>query len=142
MRFWDSSALVPLLVEEERSPACRSLYRASPTVHVWALTRTEIVSAIHRRERAEQLTAPDRVRAIARLDLLAKRWREVDGVLAVRNRAERLLASHPLHAADSLQLAAAIVLVDDRPRDHFFVTADEVLARAAEREGFKVDEPA
>jgi len=141
VKFWDSSALVPLLVEEARSAACRQLYRSSPSVSVWVLTRTEILSALHRRTRAEQLTSKDLKRAVHRLELLQKRWREVDCVVEVRDRAERLVASHPLHAADSLQLGAALVLAQDRPRGRFFVTADRILAEAAEREGFSVDEP-
>jgi len=44
MRFWDSSALVPLIVEEERSSRCRVLRRADRTMVVWALSRTELVS--------------------------------------------------------------------------------------------------
>lgn len=140
MRFWDSSALVPLIVEEARSVPCRALYRASPAV-VLTFTRTEILSALHRKERAHELAPRDLKVARRRLDLLTDRWREVDASPLVRDRAERLLVLHPLHAADSLQLAAALVATDDRPRGHAFFTCDAGLAVAAGREGFTVDEP-
>ena len=141
MKFWDSSALVPLIIEEARSVACRALYRASPAVVVWTFTRTEILSALHRKERAHELATKDLKVACRRLDLLTKKWREVDASMLVRDRAERLLALHPLHAADSLQLAAALITTDDRPRGHAFVTCDATLATAAAREGFDVNEP-
>jgi predicted nucleic acid-binding protein len=53
-----------------------------------------------------------------------------------------LLRVHPLRAADALQLAAAIIAADSEPRSLAFVTLDDRLARAAEREGFPVVEPA
>jgi len=141
MRFWDSSALVPLIVEEDRSPACRTLYRASPAVVVWAFTRTEILSSLHRKERTRDIAAKELKSAIRRLDLLTLKWREIDAVGLVKDRAERLMAAHPLHAVDSLQLGAALIAIEDRPRKHFFVTCDDALAIAAGREGFSVEQP-
>lgn len=56
----------------------------------------------------------------------------------VRERARRLLESHPLRAADALQLAAALIASEEEPKDLPFVTLDRRLALAAEKEGFKV----
>jgi predicted nucleic acid-binding protein len=73
MRFWDSFALVALAVEEPLSAACRRLLRADPRVAAWALTRTEMISAIHRKERAGEIMA-DAVRlALGRVRRLATR---------------------------------------------------------------------
>jgi len=140
MRFRDSSAIVPLIVEEAGSAACRRLLRADRGVAVWALSRVEVLSAIWRRVRAGDMEQAGAVLAIRRLDALAAHWIEVDGLDAVRARAERILAVHPLRAADALQLAAALVLSKDRP--HWpFVTGDEQLAGVAELEGFDVIVP-
>jgi len=140
MRFWDSSAIVSLIVEEAGSAACRRLLRADHGVAVWALSRVEVLSAIWRRVRAGDMEQAGAVLAIRRLDALAAHWIEVDGLDAVRARAERILAVHPLRAADALQLAAALVLSKDRP--HWpFVTGDEQLAGVAELEGFNVIVP-
>lgn len=138
MRFWDTSALVPLIAEEPRSAACRRLHRADPGVVVWALTRTEMVHAVRRAQRTGALSDGDVVIAVRRMERLAARWTEVDALLPVRERAERLLALHPLYSADALQLGAALVFVGDRSRGKVFVTADEPLAKAAGREGFDV----
>jgi uncharacterized protein len=141
MRFWDSSALVPLLVEEESSEWCRDLVREDGVVAVWALTRAEIVSAIQRKRRAGELGREAVQQALARLNLVESAWSEVDALRLVRERAERLLAVHPLRAADALQLGAALVLVEERPHGWGFVTADERLAEAAEAERFDVFQP-
>jgi predicted nucleic acid-binding protein len=140
MRFWDSSAIVPLIVEEAGSSACRSLLRADRAIAVWALSRVEVLSAIWREVRAERMERAAAMLASKRLDALAAAWTEVDGLVAVRARAERVVAVHPLRAADALQLAAALVLSKERPRWPF-VTGDRQLASVAELEGFAVIVP-
>jgi len=138
MRFWDSSALVPLLVEEPLSASCRDLLRADAALAVWVLTRTEVCSAVRRKERAHELNRPQVRQALGRLVRLEAAWTEIDALRPVRDRADRLLAAHPLRAADALQLAAALLLVQERPAAFPFVTADERLSEAAEAEGFAV----
>lgn len=77
-----------LIVEEAGSSTCRRLLRADSGIGVWALSKAEVLSAY---------------------------WLKVDGLDAVRTRAERILAVHwP------------------------FVTGDVQLARVAELEGFNV----
>lgn len=82
------------------------------------------------------LTAMPRV--LARVERLAGKWHEVGDIDLVRDRADRLLAAHDLRAADALQLGAALVLSQERPRGRELVTADAVLGRAAAAEGFTV----
>jgi hypothetical protein len=59
----------------------------------------------------------------------------VDAVLEM---ARRLLRVHPLRAADSLQLAAAVLASEGRPSTLEFVCLDDRLGIAAQREGFRV----
>jgi predicted nucleic acid-binding protein len=105
---------------------------------VWTLTRVELVSALARRKREE----PEKARALlrARRQVLTawEEWSEVVAVDPVRRQAERLVSAHPLRAADALQLGAALVACDLEPSAMPFVTLDERLATAAEREGFSV----
>jgi uncharacterized protein len=138
VRFWDTSALVPLVVEEKSSSACRRLYREKADVVVWALTRTEMASAVWRRARAGDLPRGQVPRALSRIAALSSRWNEIMDLDLVRDRAERLLGQHALRAADALQLAAALVLTRERPRGRDLVTVDGELARAATSEGFRV----
>jgi predicted nucleic acid-binding protein len=138
MRFWDSSALVPLVVEERRSKACRALRRSDASVTVWAFSELEVRSALHRLVRERELDRDELKIAVRRTEAMFSRFHEVGMLDVVRDRASRLLGGHPLTAADSLQLAAALIVAGERVRQFGFVTADDRLATAAEAEGFDV----
>jgi uncharacterized protein len=138
MRFWDSSAVVPLLLEEPSSDTVRSLLREDAAMVAWRLAGTEVVSALWRRRRADELDEAARRFAEQGLALLESRWTSVEDAAYVDRRARRLLAAHPLRAADALQLAAALVACDERSDVLPFVTLDDRLAEAARREGFVV----
>ena len=141
MRFWDTSAVVRLLVADASSAAIMREYELDPEVIAWWATEAECVSALARLERDDSLTAPSMAEGLRRLDGLARAWREVQPVTAVRATAIRLLRVHPLRAADALQLGAAIVAAENHPASLQIVTLDERLAQAAEREGFAVVRP-
>lgn len=141
MRFWDTSAIVRLLVAETSSAAIMREYELDPEVIAWWATEAECVSALARLERDDSLTAASMAEGLRRLDGLARAWREVQPVTAVRTTAIRLLRVHPLRAADALQLGAAIVAAENHPASLQIVTLDERLAQAAEREGFAVVRP-
>ena len=138
MRFWDSSAIVPLICAEEQSARCRLWLREDTVVIVWSLAATEVISALARKRREERLPQAAFAAAKRRLAKLEKAWNEVAELDAVRARARRLLEVHALRAADSLHLAAALVAFEERPASLEFVTFDGCLAAAAEKEGFTV----
>ena len=142
MRFWDTSALVPLLVTEPMSAAALREYTADPEVVAWWGCEVECVSALARLERERSIRPGALVDALRRLDAIVLAWREVEPVSRVRQVAIRILRVHPLRAADALQLAAAIVASEDQPATLSIVTLDERLAEAAEREGFPIVRPA
>ena len=112
-----------------------------PSLVTWWGSRVECASALARLERERVLGPHEVAAAYERLAALAAAWQEVRPVMRLRLTAERVLRVHPLRAADALQLAAAIMAADDDPRSLAFVTFDDRLARAAEREGFPVVEP-
>ncbi len=96
MRFWDASAIVPLLVNETGSPAIETLFREDPGQVVWCLTEVEISSALARRDREGALEVEPAAAARDSLRKLAQSWEEVVSVDAVRSRAIRLLRTHAL----------------------------------------------
>ncbi len=138
MRFWDTSALVPLFVTEPATPRARRWLADDPDVTVWTLARVELLSALARRRRAHPAAAPRLLQA--RREALAawERWSEVTAVELVRRHAERLVETHPLRAADALQIGAALVVAGTDPLTLEFVTLDDQQAQAAEREGLQV----
>lgn len=138
MKFWDTSALAPLLVDEPSTPALRQLLARDPDVVVWMLTGVELLSVLGRLGRA----TPDLADLLPGLRLdaieLFKLWATVTHVEGVRRRGERLVGVHPLSAADAMQLGAALLASGDRPETLELVTLDRTLARAAQLEGFRV----
>jgi predicted nucleic acid-binding protein len=136
MRFWDSSAILPLLVDQPSTAEARSALAADHQVVVWWGTPTECVSAIARLER-EGVAGHAIQAALRRLAALQDSWVEVEPSSTLRDQAVRLLRTHPLRAGDALQLAAAITAAGASPTSPF-VTLDDRLSLAADREGFPV----
>lgn len=141
MKFWDSSALVPLVVDEDATDRMEIAYQEDTAVVVWCLTAAEIWSAVARKRRERRLTSPQTKIARNRLERLAGDWAEVVDLIGVRGRVHRLLDQHALRTGDALQLAAALLWTRDRPDGAGFVTLDDRLAAAAMREGFATGIP-
>ena len=138
MRFWDSSALVPLVVDEPYSRTVEALFAEDPEITAWWAARVECASAVARRVRALGADNGQSGRAYDDLTELAGSWIEIPPAERLRDLAVRLVRVHDLRAADALQLAAAIVASENRPETLDLVTLDDRLALAASREGFRV----
>jgi uncharacterized protein len=138
MRFWDSSAVVPLVIEEPVSAQVDAWLREDGEMVVWTLTDVEVVSAMERRVREGGLE--DRA-ALQAEDLTAELLSGAHQIVAVdqaKALARRLLRTHPLRAAVALQLAAALLWTEGQPEGAVLHTFDQRLAMAALREGFRV----
>jgi predicted nucleic acid-binding protein len=138
MRFWDASAIVPLLVEESLSARADELLAEDHAIVTWWGTLIECHSALSRLHREGLLDLAGTQAATARLQRLASRWIEVPAVAPVREQAVRLLRIHLLRAGDAVQLAAALVAAEFRANTLEFVTFDSRQASAADLEGFRV----
>ncbi len=138
MRFWDSSAIIPLIVNEPHRRRLLDLLGDDSVMIVWWGTPVECSSAFARREREDDLSVQQATNALDRLRSLSASWQEVMPSEPVRTVAQRLLRVHPLRAADALQLAAAVVASEREPASVEFVSLDERLKVAAQREGFPV----
>jgi predicted nucleic acid-binding protein len=137
VKFWDSSAILPLLIDERTSARVATVYEDDERQIVWCLTEVEAISALARRER-QGGDASDVERARITLRILSERWEEVTSLQSVRSRAIRLLGTHGLRAADALQLAAALVFCDEQTESLPFVCLDDRLSEAARKERFPV----
>ena len=115
-----------------------ALVTDDPEMMVWWASPVECASAVHRLRREGVFTP-----AVAAL-LLAGLATALDAANAVAPgnevcaKALRLLAVHPLRAADALQLAAALLWAREIPGGRDFVCLDERLRTAAILEGFQV----
>jgi uncharacterized protein len=138
VRFWDASALVPLVVDESRTPDMRAIYNQDAEIVVWWATPVECAAALARVERQGILLGERLTTAHQTLDRLAAGWLQIEPHDDVREIARRLLRVHRLRAADALQLAAAIMASEGRPSTMAFVTLDDRLGVAASKEGFQL----
>jgi uncharacterized protein len=135
--FWDASAIVPLCVPVDNPARSRRLLREHSPV-VWWSTSTEVVSALARLKRGRILLEEHHRAASRRLAMLRVSWREIQPTNRLRDMAELRLDRYELRAADALQLAAALVWCNERPKNRAFLCRDIRLREAARREGFAV----
>ena len=139
MKFWDPSAIVPLLIDEPATTLqLQALLARDSGMVVWWGSEVECVSALARLDREGALSLQTRSVGFNRLRQFVTGWQEIAPSDAVRDLAARLLRVHPLRAADALQLAAAQAAADSKPESLEFVTLDDRLALAARKEGFVV----
>jgi len=136
VRFWEASAIVPLVFSEPWSKVTGELLHADSEMVVWWGSRIECLSALRRREREGALDPAGARQALALLDTLSGAWSEVLPSEIVRAEAERALAVHPLRAAAALQLGAALTWRRRPARRAELVCVDERLRASASREGF------
>ncbi|MBP7864325.1 MAG: type II toxin-antitoxin system VapC family toxin [Acidobacteria bacterium] len=138
MKFWDTSALIPLLTEQADSPRAREILSVDPGLVVWWGSQVEIASAFSRLNREGVFDETVRSRLESSADRLLSAALEILPTTTLRRTACTLFRRHPLRAADALQLAAALVWSDHRPFDRELVCLDTRLAAAARGEGFTV----
>lgn len=137
MRFWDSSSLVPLCVDQPQSGTVRALLNGDPAMAVWWGSRVECWSAFARLRRDGVFVIEREDEARQLLSVLQESWFEVLPSEEVRAQAGRLLRVHPMRAADALQLAAALAWRGDSPSGEI-VAYDQRLRDAARLENFIV----
>jgi predicted nucleic acid-binding protein len=136
--FWDTSAIVPLCCHQPASARVRRLARGRRRFVVWWGTAIEARSALRRLLREDSLSDTGYLHATNRLALLRRSWSEILPTEEIRSYAESTLDRYEIRAADSFQLAAALVWCDGRPGQRPFICFDARLARAAKEAGFDV----
>ncbi len=127
-----------MIVAEPDSESVRTWLSEDDHIVTWVWTRTEIIGAIERRAREGSLSRLQRRDVLERFNAFADSWDEVTEVLAVRSRANALLARHPLRAADAGQLGAALLVQEQLASPLTFVCLDQRLSSAAELESLRV----
>ena len=136
MKFWDPSAVVPLCVNEPTSPTVKPILVKDASIVVWWATRTECISALMRQLREGGLNTQGEKQARQVLETLAQSWIEIQPTETLQEETERLLAVHPLRAADAFQLAAALQWCRRVTKQMVIVSFDTRLREAAYKEGF------
>ncbi|HBG05517.1 MAG: hypothetical protein A2075_04515 [Geobacteraceae bacterium GWC2_58_44] len=71
MRFWDTSAIIPLFVEEPRSETIRSIVKEDGDMVAWWATPVECISAAARVRREGKMSTEEEQTIRVRLDMAA-----------------------------------------------------------------------
>jgi predicted nucleic acid-binding protein len=137
--FWDSSALVPLCLDQSSAGNAKNFIEKYELI-VWWAAPVEVHSAFARLRRMKQISEEELAEAYRRLDVLRTDWREIGPSFALRELAEEFPHRYELRAADALQLAAALTWAMHRPQGRPFLSGDQRLLEAARQLGFKTIE--
>jgi uncharacterized protein len=138
MRFWDSSALVSLIIFEPGTLRVASLLPVDSRMALWWATPVECCGALARAKRSGRMAASNLRTSESMLRSLLAHAREIEPSEEVRDLASQLTVKHPLRAADALQLAAALNWCGGNTHGESFVCLDDRLRGAAALEGFRV----
>lgn len=133
--YYDTSAIVPLLVEEPGTDAARVVWDEAIRTVTVAIAYAEARAAVAQARRIGRLTPAQARVAVDRLDAVYSQLDLVvidDGLVRT---AGALADAHGLRGYDAVHLAAAQALVDD---DVVLVAGDRALLRGAEALGLAV----
>lgn len=129
--------LLPLCVFQTGTGQSK-LWLATYKVVVWWATPVEIASALARLLRIQQLDSQQWNESVKLARGLAGIWSVIEPSDNLRRNAVELVQRYDLHAADSLQMAAALQWCEGVPQGRVFLTADGRLQDAARLVGFHV----
>jgi uncharacterized protein len=136
--YFDTSAIVPLLVHEPTTDHCARLWNEATRIVCARLVYPEACAALARAVRIQRLTSAQMVAATAELDDLVD---QVDFIEITENLAVvagRLAQQHGLRGYDAVHLAAGVTIAD---HDVVFATGDGDLADAATASGLATAVP-
>jgi len=133
--FWDSSALIPLCVQQLQTQKSEALF-ANHAVTVWWSTQIEIISGLTRLLRMREIDGTEFVEGKQVARAVAMTWSAIDPSAHIEREARALLELYPLRAADALQLAAALAWCEGKPKGKVFLSFDQRLSDAAGQAGF------
>jgi uncharacterized protein len=133
--YFDTSAFVPLLINEPASDHAGSLWEHADRVVSVRLIYPEGRAALARAHRLQRLTADQLRAAVTELDAKTAELDIVDVDDELARRAGGLAESRSLRGYDAVHLAAAYSIRDP---DVVVVAGDGALLEAARVEGFAV----
>lgn len=130
--YFDTSAIVPLVIDEATTEMCNRLWTESTRVVCVRLLYPEARAALARAQRMGRLTRSQLGAAVAELDSLMEEMDIVELGADIARSAGELAQRYGLRGYDAVHLAAALAVNDD---DVVLVTGDLELAAAAKAAG-------
>lgn len=133
--YFDTSALVPLVVNEPASSLCGRLWNESTRILSTRLIYPEARAALAQAQRMSRLTAAQLGQAVDELNSIALEISYVEVSADLAASAGDFAQAHGLRGYDAVHLASAAFAHD---AELVFVTGDRQLAAAAQSIGIPV----
>lgn len=133
--YLDTSALVKLYVDEEGSQAARLRVSRARGVATSAIAYVEARAAFARKRRQRGLLPAAHRRIVRAFDADWERYMRLEVTDSLIRDAALLAEAHRLRAYDAIHLASATVLRSRLAEPVLFLSWDEDLESAAQREG-------
>ncbi len=127
--YFDTSALVPLMINEPASDTCRRLWNDATRTISTRLIYPEARAALAQAERMGRLTSADLAEAVEDLDSITRQIDYVEITAHLAKSAGVLAQTHGLRGYDAVHLASAALANDD---ELVMVTGDSKLGAAAQ----------
>lgn len=133
--YFDTSAFIPLIVEEPSSTTCVRLWNEATRAVSVRLLYAEARAALAQAHRMARLSRPQLSASVEQLDLLTNQVDVVEITGPLVSAAGEIAELQQLRGYDAVHLAAAQSLGDS---ETVFVSGDRQLVEAAERCGLAV----
>ena len=133
--YFDTSAVVPLIINEPSTERCNRLWNESSRVVSVRLLYPEARAALAKAERMGRITPAQLVSAVDELDSIMAEVDHIEVTAQLATAAGHLAQEHGLRGYDAVHLAAANAVADG---DLVLVTGDADLAAAAVALGIPV----
>ncbi len=133
--YFDTSSIVPLLVDEPATDRCQEHWDAADRVVTVRLARVEAHAALAQAERSSRISSPQLRSAVTGLDDLLGQVDHVEVDDELVRAAAALAEAAGLRASDAVHLAAALHVAD---RELVVVAGDRALLAAATTAGLTI----
>lgn len=133
--YFDTSALVPLVINEPASATCGRLWNEATRVISTRLIYPEARAALAQAERMRRLTTTELGQAVEDLDSIALEISYLEITAGLAASAGDLAQTHGLRGYDAVHLASAALVNDE---ELVLVTGDRELGAAARTIGISV----
>ena len=133
--YFDTSAVVPLIINEPATGVCSRIWNESSRVVSVRLLYPEGRAALARAHRMNRVTRKQLTAAVAELDAIVEQVDHLEVTPELALTAGALAEQHGLRGYDAVHLAAALAVAGD---DLVLVTGDVDLSTAASDLGITV----
>jgi predicted nucleic acid-binding protein len=125
--YFDTSAIVPLVVDEPTSTRCTALWETCSVRVSSVLAIVEAHAALAMALRTRRLTPGNHAQAIASLAIKMEELHVVEVTTAIADQAASLALSHSLRGYDAVHACVAVSFVPD---ELVFISGDRTLLGA------------